>query len=162
MRHRGTSSVEAYNLYLMARQQWTEGSLGDIRRQETIVRICRQALSFDPEYAQAWALMALAQSQLRFWHGLEVDPAPAAEKALAINPDLAEAHCVKAHLLEEQGRPEAATEEMDTAVRLDPESWEVNREAARLVFARAKSPMRSPFSKKPRRCSNPIGTTPAC
>ena len=42
----------------MARQQWTEGSLGDIRRQN--YRICRQALSFDPEYAQAWAWMALA------------------------------------------------------------------------------------------------------
>ena len=45
---RGTSSVEAYNLYLMARQQWTEGSLGDVRRQETIVRICNQALSLIP------------------------------------------------------------------------------------------------------------------
>jgi adenylate cyclase len=131
---RGTSSVDAYNLYLMARQQWTEGSLGDIRRQEAIVRICTQALSFDQNYAQAWALMALAQSQLRFWHGLEVDPAPAADKALAINPDLAEARCVKAHLLEEQGQLDDASREIEAAVRLDPESWEVNREAARLYF----------------------------
>src|SRR6478672_10167419 len=100
---RGTSSVEAYNLYLMARQQWTEGSLGDVRRQETIVRICQQALTFDADYAQAWALMALAQSQLRFWHGMTVDPKAATERALAIDPNLAEAHCVKAHLFEEQG-----------------------------------------------------------
>jgi adenylate cyclase len=131
---RGTASVDAYNLYLMARQQWTEGSLGDVRRQEMIVRICQQALSFDPNYAQALALMALAQSQLRFWHGMTVDPAPAAERALAINPNLAEAHCVKAHLFEEQGQQDKATEEIETAVRLDPESWEVNREAARLLF----------------------------
>jgi adenylate cyclase len=131
---RGTSSVDAYNLYLMARQQWTEGSLGDVRRQETIVRICTQAVSLDPNYAQAWALMALAQSQLRFWHGLEVDPKAAVERALEIDPNLAEAHCVKAHLFEEQGKKSEAAAEIEAAVRLDPESWEVNREAARLYF----------------------------
>jgi len=145
---RGTSSVEAYNLYLMARQQWTEGSLGDVRRQETIVRICTQALSFDTDYAQAWALMALAQSQLRFWHGLDVDPAPAAERALAIKPDLAEAHCVKAHLLEEQGKKAEATAEIEMAVRLDPESWEVNREAARLFFRQGQVSNAIPFFEK--------------
>jgi len=132
----------------MARQQWTEGSLGDVRRQETIVRICTQALSFDPDYAQAWALMALAQSQLRFWHGLDVDPAPAAERALAIKPDLAEAHCVKAHLLEEQGKKAEATAEVETAVRLDPESWEVNREAARLFFRQGQVSDAIPFFEK--------------
>jgi len=145
---RGTQSVDAYNLYLMARQQWTEGSLGDIRRQETIVRICQQALSFDPDYAQAWALMALAQSQLRFWHGMDVDPEPAAERALAINPNLAEAHCVKAHLFEEQGQKDKATQEIETAVRLDPESWEVNREAARLLFRQRRIRDAIPFFEK--------------
>jgi adenylate cyclase len=145
---RGTSSVEAYNLYLMARQQWTEGSLGDIRRQETIVRICKQAISFDENYAQAWALMALAQSQLRFWHGMSVDPEPAAERALKINPNLAEAHCVKAHLLEEQGKKSEATAEIETAVRLDPESWEVNREAARLLFRQGRVADSIPYFEK--------------
>jgi adenylate cyclase len=145
---RGTFSVEAYNLYLMARQQWTEGSLGDIRRQETIIRICKQAISFDPDYAQAWALMALAQSQLRFWHGADVDPQPAAERALQINPNLAEAHCVKAHLLEEQGQQQEATAEIETAVRLDPESWEVNHEAARLYFRQGRTSDAIPHFEK--------------
>ena len=145
---RGTSSVEAYNLYLMARQQWTEGSLGDIRRQETIVRICNQALTFDPNYAQAWALMALAQSQLRFWHGMDVDPKPATERALAIDPNLAEAHCVKAHLFEEQGKKAEATSEIETAVRLDPESWEVNREAARLMFRQGRISEAIPYFER--------------
>ena len=72
----------------MARQQWIWGSSGNIRRDETIVRICKQAISFDPNYAQAWALMALAQAELRFWHGKDEDPLPAAERALEINPDL--------------------------------------------------------------------------
>jgi adenylate cyclase len=132
----------------MARQQWTEGSLGDVRRQEAIVRMCKQALTFDPDYAQAWALMALAQSQLRFWHGTDVDPAPAAEKALTINPDLAEAHCVKAQILEEQGNKDGAIGEIETAVRLDPESWEVNREAARLLFRQGRVRDAIPYFEK--------------
>ena len=145
---RGTSSVEAYNLFLMARQQWITGSSGDIRRDETIVRICKQALTFDPDYAQAWALMSLAQSQLRLWHAREEDALPAAERALAINPNIAEARCVKAHMLEEQGRSDEAKLEIETALGLDPESWEVNREAARLLFRQGKIREAIPYFEK--------------
>ena len=145
---RGTSSVEAYNLYLMARQQWVSGSYGEIRRDETIVRICKQAVSFDPEYAEAWALMAIAQSELRFWHGKDIDPLPAAERALTINPDLAEARCVKARKFEEEGRQEEANAEIAKALQLDPESWEVNREAARLMFRQGRIDDAIPFFEK--------------
>ena len=145
---RGTSSVEAYNLYLMARQQWVSGSFGDVRRDETIVRICQQALTFDANYAQAWALMALAQSQLRSWHGKDENALPAVERALSINPDLAEAHCVKAQLLEEQGKQAEANEEIDIALRLDPDSWEVNREAARLIFRQGRIREAIPYFEK--------------
>jgi adenylate cyclase len=145
---RGTSSVDAYNLYLMARQQWITGSSGDIRRDETIVRICRQALSFDPNYAQAWALMALAQSQLRMWHARDENALPAAEKALEIDPTLAEARCVKAHMLEEQGKQEEAVAEIKIALQTDPESWEVNREAARLMFRQGRIAEAIPYFEK--------------
>ena len=145
---RGTSSVEAYNLYLMARQNWITGSFGDIRRDETIVRICRQAVSFDPNYAEAWALMALAQSQLRLWHARDEDALTAAERALAIDPNLAEARCVKAHLLEEDGRLDEARKEIEIALRLDPDSWEVNREAARLIFREGRIEDAIPFFEK--------------
>jgi adenylate cyclase len=133
--NRGTTSVDAYNLYLMARQHWISGTYGDIRKDEAIVRICKQATSLDPNYAQAWALMALAQAEIRFWHGRTTENAlPAAERALAINPDLPEARCIKARYLEEEGRTEEANREIEAAIRLDSESWEVNREAARLMF----------------------------
>jgi adenylate cyclase len=145
---RGTASVEAYNLYLMARQQWVSGSYGDIRRDETIVRICKQAITFDPDYGQAWALMALALSQLRLWHGRDEDALTAAERALAINPDLAEAHCVKAHQLEEKGLQAEANDEIEIALRLDPESWEVNREAGRLTFRQGSIREAIPFFEK--------------
>ncbi len=145
---RGTSSVEAYNLYLMARQQWITGSTGDARRDETIIRICKQALAFDPDYAEAWALIALAQVQLKQWHARNEDALPAAERALALNPNIAEAHCVKANLLEEQGRSDEAIGEIDFALRLDPESWEVNREAARLLFRLGRTKDAVPYFEK--------------
>ena len=67
--------------------------------------------------------------------------------------DLAEAHCVKAHLLEEQGSARRQPPRRWT-LRFRrfsaPEFWQVNREAARLgIPPRAELPMRSPFSKKP-------------
>jgi adenylate cyclase len=145
---RGTSSVEAYNLYLMARQQWVSGNYGDIRRDETIVRICRQAVSIDCEYADAWALMALALSQLRLWHGRDEDALTAAERALAINSGIAEAHCVKAHQLEEKGLQAEANEEIEIALRLNPGSWEVNREAARLMFRQGRISEAIPYFEK--------------
>ena len=78
---RGTTNVDAYNLYLMARQQWIAGTYGDPRRDEAIVRFCHQATLLDPDYAEAWALMALAQAELRFWHAKGDEKAlPAAER----------------------------------------------------------------------------------
>jgi adenylate cyclase len=145
---RGTSNIEAYNLYLMARQHWINGDYSDPRRDETIIRICNQALSFDPDYAQAWALMALAQATLRFRHGKDVDPHPAAERAIEINPHLAEAHCVIAQFLTEQGKQSEAHREIDEALRLDPESWEVNREAALLKFRESRIRDAIPFYEK--------------
>jgi adenylate cyclase len=133
--NRGTTNVDAYNLYLMARQQWVSGSQqGNPRREEAIVRLCKQATLLDPEYAQAWALMSFAQLELRFWHGKDENALPAAERALEINPKMPEALCIKARYLEEEGRGEEAQEEIRKALTLDPESWEVNREAARMLF----------------------------
>jgi adenylate cyclase len=132
--NRGTSNVDAYDLYLMARQQWISGTFGTVRREQSIARLCREATQLDSEYAQAWALMGLAQLELRFVHGYSEDALSSAERALEINPALAEAHCIKARYLEEEGRTEQAEKQVRTALKLDPESWEVNREAGRMLF----------------------------
>jgi adenylate cyclase len=135
---RGTASAEAYNLYLMARQHWIGGLVGDSRRDEAVVRICKQATTLDPQYGQAWALMALAQAELRFWHGRDIDPMPAADRALEIDPSLAEPHCVKVRAFEQEGKVAEADRELQESLRLGPDSWEVNREAARLMFRRGR------------------------
>ena len=46
--HRGTTSAEAYNLYLLARQYWLTGNIGDLRREERVMRICGRAVEVDP------------------------------------------------------------------------------------------------------------------
>ena len=146
--HRGTTNVEAYNLYLMARQQWVSGNFGDPRRDEAIVRVCKQATRLDPNYAQAWALMALAQAELRFVHGKDENALPAADRALELNSDLPEAHCIKARYLEEEGRADEAEKQLRTALKLDPDSWEVNRETARMLFRRGHAREAIPFFQK--------------
>ncbi len=145
---RGTSSVDAYNLYLMARQQWISGAFGNVRRDEAIVRLCREATLLDPQYAEAWALMALAQLELRFVHGHPENALPAAERALTINPALPEAHCIKARYLEEEGRAAEAQQQIRTALKLNPDSWEVNRETARMLFRHGEIREAIPFFEK--------------
>ena len=56
---RGTDSVEAYNLYLMARKYWLSGNQGDTRDYEAIVRLCGRAdRDRSLAYAEAWVLLA--------------------------------------------------------------------------------------------------------
>lgn len=145
---RGTSNAEAYRIYLMARQQWVGGTFGDLKRDEAIARICQQAVQLDPGYVEAWALMAIAQAELRFWHGKDANALPAAERALSIKPDAPEALCVKARYLEEDGQQDEANALIEAALRGDPESWEVNREAARMLFRQGRVEESIPYFEK--------------
>jgi len=138
---RGTTSAEAYNLYLMARQYWITGNHGDPRREERTERICGRATEIDPEYARAWALMALAQATLKFGYGRPGDGGlAAAQQAIDLNPGIAEAYCVLARYLSEEGQDREADAEIARALELDPDSWEVNKEAARLCMLRRRIP----------------------
>ena len=135
IKQRGTNCAEAYNLYLLARQYWITGNHGDPRREERVMRICSRAVEIDPYYAQAWALLAIAQSNLRYGFGQEVDDGvAAAHTALSIDPAIAEAHCPMVRRLEEQRCYDEAVTLIEKALRLDPDSWEVNKEAARLCM----------------------------
>jgi adenylate cyclase len=138
---RGTTNLDAYNLYLMARQHYCTGNEGDVRRNEAIVRLCHRATEIDPLYARAWALMSLGQMLIRFATGGPGDGGlAAAERALALDANLAEAHAVKARILSEVGRHDEASGEIDTAIHLDPESYEVHRAAAYLRFRQQRLP----------------------
>ena len=135
IRKRGTDNAEAHNLYLMARQTYVTSQEMDGRSAQAIVRICRRATDLDPEYAEAWALMAAGYRQ---WNDAQANDTQAGmaavDRALALNPDLAEAHAVKAQLLQIEGNLDAAIAESTSALAHDPESYEVNRSAGRLHY----------------------------
>jgi adenylate cyclase len=135
IQQRGTTSTDAYNLYLMARQQYASGNQGDPRRDESIIRLCAKATELDSCYARAWALMALAQTSLHFRFGRSGSSGlDAAERAMNIEPGLADPHTVKARQLYELGRRDEAIAEVETALSLDPRSYEVNLGAGYLYF----------------------------
>ena len=129
---RGTGNVEAYNLYLMAWQQYVNNARNeeDVKAMEKIARLSTRATEIDPEYAQAWALLANGQMILHFTHRREGDGGlMAIERALELDPGSAETHAIKSKILWRQGRRDEAFAEIDAALRLDPNSFEANRTA---------------------------------
>jgi len=146
--HRGTNKPDAYNLYLLARQHWISGNAGDRRRDELVVRVCQQATQIDPNYAKAWALMALAQSELSALHRLPEDGKDAAERALALDPQIPEALCVKARHLVKAGKSDEAEQVLRDTLSVHPDSWEALKEMAYLVFREGRVEESVPFFEK--------------
>ena len=137
LRNRGTANADAYNLFLMARQYWIDGDFGESGRERRVIRICERATAIDPDYAHAWALMGLAQANLRYaYTGNENldDGLNAANRALELDPTIAEAHLPRAWYFAMLGKNDEAGTELETALRLDPDSWESNKEAARILY----------------------------
>lgn len=146
---RGTTSAEAYNFYLMARQYWVTGSHGDPRREERVSRICRKAVEIDPDYARAWALMALAEANLRVGYGRSGEGGlAAAERALALDPNVAEAYCARAQNLAHDGKLDQANRELEKALTIEPESWEANKVAGRLSMLQRRIPEATRYFEK--------------
>lgn len=132
---RDTTNPEAYKLYLMARHSLM-GNVGAARSSDAIIRLCQRATQIDPNYARAWALMAWAQGQLRLMTSKAGDGGlAAAERALALNPRLAEAHAAKVRVLTADAKFAEAKAEIESALELDAESYEVNFAAARWCVA---------------------------
>jgi TolB-like protein/Tfp pilus assembly protein PilF len=121
-RRRYETSVEAYDLYLRARGR--SGAPGP--RQVEAIGIYEQVVAKDPSFAPAWA--GLASSYARQSVGFPVDnPADAvaklqvaAEKAIQLDPLLAEAHAALAMMHARDGRWEQAENSFRQAIRLDP------------------------------------------
>jgi adenylate cyclase len=137
LEQRGTTCAEAYNLYLLARQYWITGNHGDPRREERVMRICARAVEIDPYYAQAWALLAIAQSSLHYNFARDVDDGfAAAHAALSIDPTIGEAYCATVRRLAESGRIDEAETEIGKALQVAPDSWDVHKEAGRTARLR--------------------------
>jgi adenylate cyclase len=132
--NRGTANAEAYNLYLMARRYYVGSSA---KRRMLAVRLAERAVGLDPNYAQAWAQKAVSQVAVANNAKDDTEAAKvaweAAEKALALNPSLADAHAAKARLLQNEGRNDEARVVVGDALRLDPASHFANYVAATIA-----------------------------
>lgn len=125
LEQRATSNAEAYKLYLMARQFWLRDNE---RNNEIVIRICKHVVRLDPNYAQAWATMALAQWNL-FWQAdlAYEDLEYPAKRALELGPHLADSHAAWSAVLRSVGNFDEALEAARRAVELEPESYVANR-----------------------------------
>jgi adenylate cyclase len=133
MARRATSSAEAYQLYLLARKYTTTGTQ---RHYPVSIRLCQRAVEIDPKYARAWAMLAICQSHNSLVGAkADEDGWAAAERALSLEPNLAEAHAAKGRILGNEGRFEEALVEHRTALRIAPKAYEVNAAAARSLIA---------------------------
>jgi adenylate cyclase len=131
---RRTDNAEAHNLYLMARRLYVTRLEADVRSVQAIVRLCERATDMDPNYAQAWALMAMGYRGLREL-GVQTDDGMAAvTRALELDSGLAEAHATKAYILQVNGALDEAVAQAGIALDLDADSYEANRTAARLAY----------------------------
>ncbi|MFD1194504.1 winged helix-turn-helix domain-containing tetratricopeptide repeat protein [Seohaeicola saemankumensis] len=128
---RPTDNPEAYELYLQARYHHTRL---DRRNFEIASRLARKALDIDPDFGLAWALLAISQTGLYGLSGSTEHGLQAAERALALNPDLSEALAAKAFVLAGLGRFDEAFELHERSLQLAPNSYDVRFLYGRTCF----------------------------
>jgi TolB-like protein len=97
-RPQSTKNTDAYVQYLLGRQFYARGSADGFRRAADAFE---KALALDPGYAPAWAGLAQASFYMAAWGGgtslakLRERALMAAEKAVALAPDLADAYAAR-------------------------------------------------------------------
>jgi len=130
-----TADIEAYSLFLMARQYYEAAREGDQRALEAIERLCQRATELDPAYARAWTLLGIAQTWRHSEYGLPLDGGMAAiDRALALDDSSADAHAFRARHLWKRERNAEAFAELDRALALNPACWSANAETGRLHY----------------------------
>lgn len=121
-----TDNVEAYNIYLKARDLLHRGSISCYKAAREMFQ---EAISLDPTFARAYAGLADANTFLYMrtleWLSIN-DVFAASEKALALDNNLAEAHAARGAALTAVKRYDEAAAEFDQAISLDPNSFEAH------------------------------------
>ncbi len=119
----GTNDPAAYDAYLQGRFFWNKRAVADLEQARALFEL---AIGRDSTYAEAWAGLADVHVAVPFY-----SPVPAgehmptvralAERALALNPDLAEAHTTLAYALALYYWDwEGAEREFRRAIEIDP------------------------------------------
>lgn len=132
-----SDNSEAQRLFLQARYLLGRKSQEELTRS---VEYLLQAVALDPDFALGWAWLAQAHSDTGGWGTVPVDIAnanalSAANKALALAPDLVRAHLSMAHIqMSYQWDWSAAERSVQRALQLAPDDADVLATALRLYF----------------------------
>ncbi|MEE8119730.1 MAG: tetratricopeptide repeat protein, partial [Gammaproteobacteria bacterium] len=117
-----TDSVAAYDYYLRGRQYAREPNREDLL---TAINFFEQALSEDPNFALAYSGIADAYTWMQEYGGMPAEEAfaksrTAAEKAIELAPNLAEAWVSLGFIDSYEGRRDEAIEKYEKAIELKP------------------------------------------
>jgi len=126
-----TANIEAYTYYLKGRQLFHSSTKSFL----TLAReMFAKAVELDPQYARAYAGMASSDARLWAWYNVPKSAAAIlaiTDKALALDPNLAEAHAARGEALANSDRRAEAAPAFERALALDPNSFD-----ASLAYAR--------------------------
>ncbi|MEZ5470642.1 MAG: tetratricopeptide repeat protein [Marinicella sp.] len=117
-----TENIDAYNAYLAGRQRMLTRNSSGLHE---ALALFEKASQLDPEYALAYVGQADVLNLLNDYSDLSRDEMfsrgePLIEKALAIDPLLAEAHTSLANYLHEKMQLKEAQKEFEYAIKLNP------------------------------------------
>jgi len=121
-----TADVEAYTYFLRGRQYFHNCTRWFLNLS---LQMFTRAIELDPTYARACAWLSLAQARLASWFGAPItldEIMATAERAMALAPDLPEAHAARGEALNAMGRRDEAEQAFERAITLDPDGFEAN------------------------------------
>jgi len=135
-------SSPAYDNYLRARVNIRNESRDEI---ENAITLLKQAVTVDPKFAPGWAELARAYNIKSFYFSapeaekkqMNEDAAVAVEKALALDPNLAEGHFARGVILwthDNHFPHEAAIQSYRRALELDPSFDEAHHQLGVVYF----------------------------
>lgn len=137
MRH-DTESADAYRLYLKGLYYWNRRTPESMRKG---IEFFQQAIEQDPTYSRAYAGLAFSYAMLGSYDAIEPKEAfekagAAADRALELDPNLAEGHIARAQIDTYRWEFAAAESEFERAIALRPgyamaHSWYATYLAAR-------------------------------
>jgi TolB-like protein/Flp pilus assembly protein TadD len=119
---RPTDNMDAYRLYLRGRNEWHKRTSASI---EAAIDLFQRAIALDDRFALAWSGLADAYNFASNYGNMDkvesLDKGlAAAQRALALDPDLAEAHASLGLVLSDKGKFQEAAAAFLRAIDLNP------------------------------------------
>lgn len=119
---RPTESIDAYRLYLRGRNEWHKRTSAS---NAEAIDLFQRALALDDQYAEAWSGLADAYNFASNYGNMEAAESiarsrEAADKALALDPELPEAYASMGLVLADEGRFPEAAQAYARAIELNP------------------------------------------